>query len=210
MNNLPFKILIIFAAGFLGMFNPILINRAEGVSVETFHEKFRLNTGKEWIDATTEEKRSFVRDYYHQKEETIREGRERLYYGSDEGGSQVPHMIESTLDVRRRFELKRKKVWEEATSEEQEVFLKEYKKEKEKERKLQKRREEKIAREEQKERQRKEKERKRLERLKVQKEREALKEARRREKEREESREKLDDALERLKKRMRDAQKNRR
>lgn len=200
MSYLPLKILIIFAAGFSGIFNLLLINHAEGVSVETFHEEFRLNTGKEWIDATEEEKRSFVQDYYHQKEKAIRGGKERLYNDGDDGGSPPPLNIETTLDVRQRFERKERKAWEEATSEEQTAFIGEYKREKEKERRLQKQQETRIARVEQKERQRKEMEKRRLERLKAQKARQELKEARQREKEREASREKLEDALKRLKK----------
>lgn len=194
MNKWILKTWIVLGAGLMG------IGTAQGKSVETFHEEFRLNTGKEWIDATAEEKRSFVQDYYHTKEETVREGKERLYYGGAEGGSEPSLSIESTLEIQRLFKKKKKKSWEEATSEEQKAFLAEHEKEYQKKLERQRMQEEKIAQKEEKRRQLKEQEKEKLERIR---EREALKELRekeRRKREREASRKKLMDALEKLQK----------
>ena len=194
MNKRIFRIGIVIGVGLMG------IGTAQGKSIETFHEEFRRNTGKEWIDATAEEKRSFVQDYYHIKEEAIREGKEKLYYGNGDGGSQAPLSIESTLEVQRLFERKGKKSWEEATSEEQKAFLEEYNKKYQEGRERQRMREEKIARAEETRKREEEMAKQRLERLEEQKEREKLKEKDRREKDRKQSRKKLQDALEKFRK----------
>lgn len=192
MNKRILKIWVILVVGMTG------IGTAQGKSVETFHEEFRLNTGKEWIDATAEEKRSFVQDYYHTKEETARKGKARLYYGGDEGGSEPSLSIESTLEIQRLFKKKKKKSWEEATSEEQKTFLAEYEKKYQEELERQRMKEEKIAQNEEKRRQLKEQEKEKLKRLTEQEALKELREKERREQEREKSREKLMDALEKL------------
>lgn len=194
MNKWILKTWIVLGAGLMG------IGTAQGKSVETFHEEFRLNTGKEWIDATVEEKRSFVQDYYHTKEETVRKGKEKLYYGKDETGSEASLSIESTLEIQRLFKKKKKKSWEEATSEEQKTFLAEYEKKYQKELERQKMQEERIAQKEEKQRQLKEQEKEKLKRLEEQEALKKLREKERREKEREQSRKKLMDALEKFRK----------
>ncbi len=198
MGRWILKILIVSWMGLVGV--PILafIGTAHGKTIETFHEEFRSNTGKEWIDATAEEKRSFVQDYYHKKEETVREGRERLYYGSEEDGSGAPLSIESTLEIQHLFKRKQKKSWGEATSEEQKAFLTEYGKEHQKELERRRIQEERDAQEEEKRRQLEEQEKERLKHLEEQKVLEKVRAKELREKEREQSREKLMNALEKF------------
>ncbi|HBO98150.1 MAG TPA: hypothetical protein DE315_01575 [Candidatus Omnitrophica bacterium] len=104
---------------------------AEEMPMGDFHAKFQEVTGKTWETAGSAEKRDFVREYHKTSTETLKRtklaspGEEKITSTAGDQSSNLKR--EATVKVRKEFLKKNDKDWDDATAEEQEAFLKEYK-----------------------------------------------------------------------------------
>jgi hypothetical protein len=104
---------------------------AEEMPMGNFHAKFQEATGKSWETAGPAEKRDFVREYHKTSVETLKKnrlaspGEEKITPAASDESSNLKR--EATVKVRKEFREENEKDWDEATAEEQETFLKEYK-----------------------------------------------------------------------------------
>ena len=122
------KILFIWTT--IVMVNGFYAPLVHGVAMETLHTQFEQMTGKQWQDATEEEKRHFLSGQSVQKEERIGKGKEKKY---DEPSKGAGHMsIETTLEIRKRFAQQNGRQWDEANTDEQRAFIKKHKGQKQK------------------------------------------------------------------------------
>lgn len=113
--------LIVFTLAF------ICVNRAafaEDMSMDAIHAEFQQATGKTWESATSEEKRDFVGAHIKTAEQTLQENRKKTVALEDKT-SNLRRV--ASVEVRKEFIKEHEKDWDEATAEEQEAFLKEYK-----------------------------------------------------------------------------------
>ena len=122
------KILFIWTT--IVMVNGFYAPLVHGVSMETLHTQFEQMTGKQWQDATEEEKRHFLSGQSVQKEERIGKGKEKKY---DEPSKGAGHMsITTTLEIRKRFAQQNGRQWDAASTDEQRAFIKQHKEQKQK------------------------------------------------------------------------------
>lgn len=104
---------------------------AEETSMGDFRVKFQETTGKSWETAGPAEKRDFVREYHATFSETLKKtklaspGGETIASTASDESSNLKR--EATVKVRKEFREENEKDWDEATAQEQETFLKEYK-----------------------------------------------------------------------------------
>ena len=104
---------------------------AEEMSMEAFRAEFQQATGKAWESVTSSEKLDFV----HQYQKTVAETLERTRlenFNKDEHASEPSDQSSNlkrsvTVEVRKQFFMENGKEWDDATTEEQEVFLTQYK-----------------------------------------------------------------------------------
>lgn len=103
---------------------------AEEMTMDAFHAEFQQATGKTWESATSGEKRDFVNARQKTAAQTLQKKKEK----SAASNKNWPNLQRSvSIAVRKQFLQKNGKNWDEAGTEEQEIFLKQYKVQKNKE-----------------------------------------------------------------------------
>lgn len=177
------------------------ISHAE-MSMDAVRTEFQQKTGMSWETATAEEKQNFIRS----RQKTIEE---KIQAKQPPKDTSIPVLNKKptsnlrrqvNVEVRKYFLEKMNKDWEDATEEEQDKILAEYKAWKEKEGRLKAVVEQREKQRLQKEEQLKQNEIAAKERKKKFEEMQAIKEAQEREKERRAERKKMDDAMRKLEK----------
>lgn len=202
------KILYVFLLLILGATS---VSHAE-MSMDAVRTEFQRKTGITWEAATAEEKKDFIRSRQKAIEEKIQSKQPpkdtSVPVLNKKATSNLRRQV--NVDVRKYFLEKTKKDWEDASEEEQDEILAEYKALKEKEDRSKAVAKQRENQQLQKEEQLKQREITAKERKKKSEEMQAIKEAQMREKERQAERKKMDDAMRRLQKMRQDFQRKRR
>lgn len=111
--------------------------QAEEISMDAFRARFQEATGKTWDEADSEEKRDFVHKCQTTAAETLKKNTSETINTSDPAakiGNKSSNLKRTVnVEVRKKFLAQYQKDWDEGTPEEQEIFLKKYKTQKQKE-----------------------------------------------------------------------------
>ncbi len=186
------SVMIALAAALAVLTNTTL---AEEMPMGDFHAKFQEATGKTWESADPQEKRDFV----HQAGKTTAETSLKAKAEPQRPDDQSSNLKrEITVHARKQFLEANGKPWEEGTVEEQEAFLKEYRKLKNKAARLEEQKKRKEEALERKKERRKKAAREAKDKAQREKEKQKRDEARALEKERKAEKKKLEKRMKEL------------